>query len=84
MKIKKVKDLIELLESCNPEADVFMTCGIGAITDVVSVDQPHADVVIVKCGEELYIDKLANRIDKLEDQIKEWLKTPERVFIPGL
>ena len=84
MKITKVKDLKALLESCNPEADVFMDFCIGEITDIVSVDQPHADVVVIKCQEGLYLDQLTNRIDNLEERIKEWLKPPKRIFIPGL
>lgn len=45
---------MELLESCNPDADVFMTAGRGEITDIISVDQPVTDIVIVKSNESIY------------------------------
>lgn len=66
MKTIKVKQLMELLESCNPDADVFMTSGIGEITDIISVDQPVTDIVIVKNDESIYrcrnIDPICTKV----------------------
>lgn len=54
MKVQKVRQLMELLESCNPDADVYMTLGVNEITDIISVDQPGADIVIVRSDEDIY------------------------------
>ena len=45
---------MELLESRNPDADVYMTLGINEMTDIISVDQPGADIVIVRSNEDIY------------------------------
>ncbi|MEG1006563.1 MAG: hypothetical protein RSO15_09830 [Bacteroides sp.] len=54
MRIQKVRQLMELLESCNPDADIFMTSGINEITDIISVDKPSSDFVIVRSDEGIY------------------------------
>ena len=54
MKISKVKQLLEILETCNPDAEVYMTSGTGEITDIIAVDQPASDIVIVKSDDHIY------------------------------
>lgn len=54
MKTLKVKQLIEMLQAFNPEANAFMTSGVGEISDILSVDQPTDETVVVKCDENIF------------------------------
>lgn len=47
MKPTNVSQLMELLESCNPDANIYMSYGVE-VTDIVSVDQPTPKIVVVK------------------------------------
>lgn len=53
MKTIKVKKLIEILQACNPDANVFMTSGVEKITDIISV-QSFSETVIIKCDENIF------------------------------
>lgn len=62
MKILKVNQLIELLQSCDADANIFMTSGMNEITDVLSVENPAPNVVVVKSDDNIY----RNTSDQIE------------------
>lgn len=53
MKTIKVNKLIEILQTCNPDANIFITSGVDQITDIISV-QSFSETVIIKCDENVY------------------------------
>lgn len=62
MKTLKVNQLIELLQSCDAGANVFMTSGINEITDVLSVENSDPKIVVVRSDENIY----RNTLDQIE------------------
>lgn len=62
MKTLKVNQLIELLQSCDADANVYMSSGINEMTDVLFVEKPVPDIVVVKSDESIY----RGTLDKIE------------------